>query len=206
MIGMTRYDLLKIFCVHCSLQLFQEMYKGLGIIFTSSDGILLVLIVPFVTSAIYVTALFYIPTAATTIAFSITGVSLALVGILMDLDKAVMMEIPLFKETHPLQLMLHEYFRWGFYLGSLLFFVSLLSSFSQMTRAHAVFRECVAAIGNPNVLVTIFTSMVLSVLRIAFIIHVCRSEEVKKTCFFMVHVMAYQHHNSEKCIGDDVKM
>eukprot|EP00438_Fugacium_kawagutii_P004750 Skav203087 [mRNA] locus=scaffold447:143875:144372:+ [translate_table: standard] len=150
------------------------MYKGLGIIFTSSDGILVVLIVPFITSAIYVIALFYIPTAATTIAFSITGVTLALVGMLMDLDMNVMMEIPLFKETHPLQLMLHPYFRTGFYLGSLVFFVVLATSLSQMTRAHAVFRECVAAIGDPNVLVTIFTSMALSAVRIAFILHVCR--------------------------------
>ena len=152
-----------------------EMYKGLGIIFTSSDGILVVLIVPFVTSAIYVTALFYIPTAATTIAFGITAITLALVGVLMDLDMSVMMEIPLFKETHPLQLMLHPYFRTGFYLTSLIFFVALATSLSAMKRAHAVFRECVAAIGDPNVLVTIFTSMALSVIRIAFILHVCRS-------------------------------
>lgn len=152
----------------------EEMYKGLGIIFTSSDGILVVLIVPFVTSAIYVTALFYIPTAATTIAFGITAITLALVGVLMDLDMSVMMEIPLFKETHPLQLMLHPYFRTGFYLTSLIFFVALATSLSAMKRAHAVFRECVAAIGDPNVLVTIFTSMALSVIRIAFILHVCR--------------------------------
>lgn len=70
-------------------------------IFTS-DGILVVLIVPFVTSAIYVVALFYIPTAATALALCITGVTLALLGVLMDLDINVMMDIPLFKETHPL--------------------------------------------------------------------------------------------------------
>ncbi|CAK9078004.1 unnamed protein product [Durusdinium trenchii] len=163
-----------------------ELYKGLGVIFTS-DGILVVLIVPFVTSAIYVVALFYIPTAATALALCITGVTLALLGVLMDLDINVMMDIPLFKETHPLMprwlgavflvflLMAHPYFRSGFYLGSLVFFLALASSMSDLTRAHAVFRECVAAIGDPNVLVTIFTSMVLSVIRISFILHVCRS-------------------------------
>eukprot|EP00913_Durusdinium_trenchii_P002821 g2612.t1 len=73
------------------------------------------------------------------------------------------------------KLMAHPYFRSGFYLGSLVFFLALASSMSDLTRAHAVFRECVAAIGDPNVLVTIFTSMVLSVIRISFILHVCRS-------------------------------
>lgn len=73
--------------------------------------------------------------------------------------------------------MAHPYFRSGFYLGSLVFFLALASSMSDLTRAHAVFRECVAAIGDPNVLVTIFTSMVLSVIRISFILHVCRCQE-----------------------------
>ncbi|CAE7359211.1 unnamed protein product [Symbiodinium pilosum] len=151
-----------------------EMYKALGVIFTSSDGILLVLSVPFVTSGIYLIALYYIPTAATTLAFSITAVTLALVGVLMDLDLSVMKDIPLFKETHPLMLMMQPYFRTCCYLGSGLFFIVLATAISAMARAHAVFRECVAAIFDPNVLVTVFTSMGLSVVRIAFILHVCR--------------------------------
>ncbi|CAJ1398106.1 unnamed protein product [Effrenium voratum] len=151
-----------------------EMYVGLGIIFTSSDGVLLVLIIPFITSAIYVIALFYVPTATTALAFSITAVTLALVGILMDLDMSVMMEIPLFKETHPLMLMVHPYFRTAFYIGGLGFFLVLATSLSAMSRA-AVFRECVAALADPNVLVTVFAAVAFSVLRIAFILHACRS-------------------------------
>ncbi|CAE7864183.1 unnamed protein product [Symbiodinium sp. KB8] len=151
-----------------------EMYKALGVIFTSSDGILVVLAVPFVTSFIYLIALYYIPTAATTLAFSITAVTLALVGVLMDLDLSVMKGIDLFKETHPLMLMAFPYFRTCCYLSSFLFFLVLGATISAMVRAHAVFRECVAAIFDPNVLVTVFTSVALSVIRIGFILYVCR--------------------------------
>ena len=42
-----------------------------------------------------------------------------------------------------------------------------------MSRA-AVFRECVAALADPNVLVTVFAAVAFSVLRIAFILHACR--------------------------------
>ncbi|CAE6966465.1 unnamed protein product, partial [Symbiodinium sp. CCMP2456] len=151
-----------------------EMYKALGVIFTSSHGILVVLAVPFVTSFIYLIALYYIPTAATTLAFSITAVTLALVGVLMDLDLSVMKGIDLFKETHPLMLMAFPYFRTCCYLSSFLFFLVLGATISAMVRAHAVFRECVAAIFDPNVLVTVFTSVALSVIRIGFILYVCR--------------------------------
>ena len=151
-----------------------EMYKALGVIFTSSDGILVVLVVPFVTSFIYLIALYYIPTAATTLAFSITAVTLALVGVLMDLDLSVMKGIDLFKETHPLMLMAFPYFRTCCYLSSFLFFLVLGATISAMVRAHAVFRECVAAIFDPNVLATVFTSVALSVIRIGFILYVCR--------------------------------
>eukprot|EP00931_Biecheleriopsis_adriatica_P036553 TRINITY_DN21047_c0_g1_i1.p1 TRINITY_DN21047_c0_g1~~TRINITY_DN21047_c0_g1_i1.p1 ORF type:complete len:657 (-),score=109.08 TRINITY_DN21047_c0_g1_i1:38-2008(-) len=151
-----------------------EVYKALGIIFTASDVVLLVLVVPFVTSLIYIIALYNIPTAATTLAFTIAAVSLALIGFLTDLDIEVMKNIPLFEETHPLMLAMHPYFRTGCYIGSFIFFVTLAMSIPAMTRAQHVFRECMAAVLDPNVLVTIFASIFLSILRIMFILHVCQ--------------------------------
>ncbi|CAE8672740.1 unnamed protein product, partial [Polarella glacialis] len=64
-----------------------EVYKALGKIFTSTDVVLLVLVVPFLTSFIYVVALLYIPAATTTVAFASTAVTLALVGFVCDLDQ-----------------------------------------------------------------------------------------------------------------------
>ena len=70
----------------------------------------------------------------------------------------------------------------------------LATAISAMARAHAVFRECVAAIFDPNVLVTVFTSMGLSVVRIAFILHVCRpSCSQKRACISRLQQAQYSN-------------
>merc|ERR1719149_83309 len=53
-----------------------------------------------------------------------------------------------------------------------MFLAYLAFAFRKMVRAQAVFKECMSAIVNKNVLITIFTSMGISILRIMFILHV----------------------------------
>eukprot|EP00930_Biecheleria_cincta_P060512 TRINITY_DN46151_c0_g1_i1.p1 TRINITY_DN46151_c0_g1~~TRINITY_DN46151_c0_g1_i1.p1 ORF type:complete len:657 (-),score=85.06 TRINITY_DN46151_c0_g1_i1:55-2025(-) len=151
-----------------------EAYKALGIIFTATDVVLLVLLVPFITSLIYIIALYVVPTATTAAAFTTTGITLALIAFIMDLDLEVMGGIPLFTETHPIMLASHPTMRASCYIGALIFLGMIPITLHDMQRAHAVYKECMTAIMDPNVMVTIVASMVLSVARIYFILHVCK--------------------------------
>mmetsp|Transcript_19845 Transcript_19845/g.42272 ORF Transcript_19845/g.42272 Transcript_19845/m.42272 type:complete len:655 (-) Transcript_19845:38-2002(-) len=151
-----------------------EMYKALGMVFSFPGVMLIILSVPMVTSFIYIIMLFYVPSLASTLAFSTTAVTLALVGKLMELDQEALVQIPLYVETHPLLISLQPLFQALCYLGSVCFLGFLLLSLPTMARAHLVFHECMAAIINRNVLITVFTSLAISVLRIVFILRVCR--------------------------------
>jgi len=63
-----------------------ELYRSLGHVFKSPDVLLLVLMAPFVVSFILVIMLLFVPTAASTLAFSSTAVTLGLIGMTADLD------------------------------------------------------------------------------------------------------------------------
>jgi len=152
-----------------------EVYKALGIVFTAQSVVMVVLIVPLVTSCIFIIGLFFMPTAASSLAFSTTSIVLALVAMIMDLDHDVLKNIPLYHETHPLMLLAQPYFRNLCLGGSAIFMGFLLMSIPALARAHRVFQECLAAIINKNVLVTVFASLCVSVVRIWFILHVCES-------------------------------
>uniref|UniRef100_A0A6V0D1F1 Choline transporter-like protein n=1 Tax=Zooxanthella nutricula TaxID=1333877 RepID=A0A6V0D1F1_9DINO len=150
-----------------------EMYKALGVVFTSRSVILVILMVPLVTACVFIIALLFVPTAASVVAFSTTAVVLALVGMLMDLDQAVLAEVPLYHETHPLMLKAAPYIRNGCYLAAVVFLCFLVMYFPSLARSHRVFEECLAAIINKNVFITVFASLAISLLRILFILHVC---------------------------------
>lgn len=151
-----------------------ELYRSLGLVFSSPDVLVLVLVAPFIVSLILVVMLLYLPAAAATLAFSFTAMLLALIAMTMDLDVDVLQNIPLYPETHPMMLALHPYFRDACYLGALVFTGALAMSVRDMARSQAVFKECMTAIYNKNVLVTVFASMFISLLRVLFILHVCR--------------------------------
>lgn len=151
-----------------------EIYKALGVVFTAPGVMILVLIVPFITSLIYIITLHIMPTAAAILAICTTSVTLALMGMIMDLDMDVLVNIPLYKETHPLMFSLHPYFRGACYFTACAFLLRMVMSLRMMQRAQPVFKECMSALFNQNVLVTIFASMGFSILRILFILHVCK--------------------------------
>jgi len=69
---------------------------------------------------------------------------------------------------------LHPYFRNACYGGAVIFAGALVMSLYEMQRSQAVFRECMTAIVNKNVLITIFASMGISFLRILFVLHVAK--------------------------------
>lgn len=152
-----------------------EMYKALGIAFHAKSVILVALVVPLITSCIFVVALLYVPTAAASLAFSTTAVLLALVALMMDLDYDVLRNVPLYRETHPLMIKAQPYLRDLCAVGAAIFTGFLLTSVSSLARAHRVFQECLAAILNKSVLVTVFAALAISMLRIWFILHVCES-------------------------------
>lgn len=151
-----------------------EAYKALGHVFSSPDVLLLILLAPFVTSIIYIVMLLYQPALVSAVAISTTAALLALVATIADLDIGVLEHVPLYMETHPMMLKLHPYFVNACYGASIVFVFLLFWSIRIMTRAQPVFKECMSAIINQNVMVTIFASMAISGLRIMFILHVCK--------------------------------
>jgi len=151
-----------------------EMYRALGNVFTASDVVLLILCVPLVTSTVYIVMLQFVPLPAAILAFSSTAVTLAIVGLILDLDQAVLLSIPLYRETHPVEVGMKPYFQDLCYAGAVTYFIFLFVSIRLMARAQLVFKECMAAILNKNVLIVVFTSWFISGLRIWIILHVCK--------------------------------
>lgn len=142
-----------------------ELYKALGNVFIAREVILVILLVPLITSCVFIVGMLFMPTAFSALAFSTTAVMLALVALLMDLDQDVLSGIPLYHETHPLMLEIQPYIRNTCLGGALTFLFFLLVSVPAMGRAHRVFEECLAAILNKNVLITVFASFFISLLR-----------------------------------------
>lgn len=152
-----------------------EMYKALGTVFTAKGVLLVIFTVPLAVSFILVIGLFYIPTAISALVLSTTAAVLGLVGMIMQLDNDVLKGIPLYHETHPLMLAAQAWWSIICFCAMLTFLGFLFFNIHAMSRAHRVFQECMAAILNKNVLVTVFASLVISVIRIWFILHVCES-------------------------------
>jgi len=165
-----------------------ELYKALGAVFTASSVIFVILFVPFITSLINIVMLLYIPSVTAAISFTTTAVILALVGMIIDLDFAVLEQIPLYQETHPLMLAVYPYFRNACYCGSVLFCCMLIYTLQTKTQAALVFKECMAAIINQNVLITVFMSIGISVLRIFFIVYVCKQSALLMSIISPVEV------------------
>lgn len=92
----------------------------------------------------------------------------------MDLDMDVLRNIPLYEETHPVMMLLQPYIRNGCYIGALVYLVVLLHSIQTMKRSQAVFIECMSAVIHKNVLVSVFGSIVVNIIRILFIMHVAK--------------------------------
>jgi len=151
-----------------------EMYKAMGTVFNSTSVIFILLIVPFVTSLVYVVMILFIPFVASTIALSMTSVTMALVGFLSELDADVLYIRPLYAETHPVMVACEPYFRGACYTGAVAFAVFTLIQANIMQRSGDVFKECMSAIINTNVLIALFTSVAISIIRIIFILHITK--------------------------------
>lgn len=117
-----------------------EIYKALGSIAIASDVMLIILLVPAIMSFILIIMLLFVPNAAATLAFSCTGVTLALTGLIMDLDQDVLMGIPLYKETHPVEIAVQPYYRDVCYGSSIMFMAWLALSVRIMGQAAPVFK------------------------------------------------------------------
>lgn len=151
-----------------------EFYKALAVVASARDVVFLILLVPFITSFILIIMLLLVPQWASTVAFATTAVTLAIIAMIMDLDQAVLDETPLYRETHPIQDALQPYFRDTFYAASFFFLAFLGWSLNSMHRCKSVFVECMSAIIEQDVLVTIFVGIGISMVRIWFILHVCK--------------------------------
>lgn len=152
-----------------------EVYKALGKVFHDQSVVFLTLLVPLITSCIFVIGLLYVPTAVCALAFSTTAIVLGLVAMLLDLDYDVLKGIPLYHETHPLMLWAQPYMCDLCIFGVVIWCAGLFVTLRDMGRSHRVFQECLAAILNKNVLVSVFAALGISMIRIWFILHVCRS-------------------------------
>lgn len=152
-----------------------ELYRALGSIFNASDIMFAILFVPLMLSVIFLVMLLFIPPAASLLAFSSTTVTLIAVAMILQLDEEVLASVPLYKETHPLMLKMMPVFRNGCYFGAVVFLGMLAVAVRSMAHTRLVFRECMQAVTTRNTLVVVFTSMFISTLRIAFMIHICKS-------------------------------
>lgn len=150
-----------------------EFYKALAVVSSARDVVFTILLVPFITSFILIIMLLLVPQAASAMAFSTTAITLALVAMITDLDQDVLLSIPLYKEAHPVGVAAQPFFRATFYGCSLFFLAFLGWSIGAMHTSQSVFRECMSAIIEQDVLVTIFVGVGISMLRIWFILHVC---------------------------------
>eukprot|EP00928_Gymnodinium_smaydae_P017577 TRINITY_DN16720_c0_g1_i1.p1 TRINITY_DN16720_c0_g1~~TRINITY_DN16720_c0_g1_i1.p1 ORF type:complete len:653 (-),score=125.55 TRINITY_DN16720_c0_g1_i1:106-2064(-) len=151
-----------------------ELYRSIGIVFSSPDIVFFIMMVPFTTAFIILVMLLYVPMAAAILTMSSTAVTLMLLAATTDLDLEVLNNIPLFPETHPLMMLLHPFFRDACYAGAVFLVGFLVFSLQTIKRAQPVFRECMMAIINKNVLITIFASMAINGLRILFILHITK--------------------------------
>lgn len=152
-----------------------EVYKALGVVFSADSVMLLALMVPLTTSFIYTVMLRRIPSFAYCLAFSTTAVTLGLVGLIMDLDHDVLKSVPLYRDTHPLMLAAQPFFRNFCYIGAVCFVIVLCIAVPSIARTNLVFKECMAAVISQNGLVTLTVSVFFSILRIMFILHVCKT-------------------------------
>jgi len=152
-----------------------EIYKALGSVFIAREVILVILIMPLITSCIFLVGMLFMPTAFAALAFATTAVVLALIALIMHLDEDVLSGVPLYHETHPLMLEVQPYIRNMSLFAGGIFLFFLICSVPSMGRTHRVFQECLAAILNKNVMITVFASLAISLLRIWFILHACSS-------------------------------
>lgn len=153
-----------------------ELYKSFAMAFTALHVMLLILLVPIFISMIYILMLFYVPNAAATLAFTSTAATMALTGLIMDLDMDALLGAPLYRETHPLMLMLHPYVRDVCYSVGITFATFWLASIGMMRRTKSVFKECVDVVLGQDSLQdsVLFAALGCSVVRIVFILHACR--------------------------------